>query len=232
MKWKPTFLPFCRLQCFQNSKPRYPFSRHPIHHTWSRINLSIPPPHCAHACPLPLEIFREEMPGQSARLASCGSKRALHEYAHILHQQDALGHFESDCGNSACEVEICSGICALHPRSNRPWGPGEKTTRKHIMLADPEGLKLNDQAQMLGNTLESSFPSDPHEVSIWQVHLSFLLDNTTVSFLVLLPSALCAEWVFELSVGSTSLENYFVLNIFAYIDSSKGKILLWTGSQS
>lgn len=43
-----------------------------------------------------------------------------------------------------------------------------KITGKHIILADPEGLRLSlfSQAQVLGDTLESSFPTDTHNVSL------------------------------------------------------------------
>lgn len=123
------------------------------HESLPTSNLLHPP------LPLPLETFREKMPGQLARLANCGSSRALHKYTHIICQQDALCHsllwiwkvtVETQPSIQRSTLKVTIRTLRAAPLQYQAG----KSPGKEVLLADSEGLKislfLNDRAQMLG----------------------------------------------------------------------------------
>lgn len=117
------------------------------HHTWGHMNLSIPLPLLHPRLPLPLEISREEMPGQVARLASCGSNRALDKYAHSVCQQDAASHvllrIWKVTGKSALNAQVWTLPAPPSWQSDPgPRGSAGNDLGKSL-LVDAEGLSLN-----------------------------------------------------------------------------------------
>lgn len=106
-----------------------------------------------------------------------------------------------------------------------------KSPGKEILLADSEGLQmslfLNDGAKMLGalwNYLSQlTFLTSPSDRCTCPSYSEELLFDNDANFIILLLHLWCKEWELKISVERMSLKNYCVLNMFAYLDSRKGK---------
>lgn len=143
------------------------------------------------------------MPGQLARLADCGSNRALQKYTHIIRQQDALCHLLLRSGKWLWKLNTQCGDLLWKLQVPPPEQPHSKTRLWNHRERDSAGrfrrmnliwtMEHKFQGALWNHLFQLTFISLSDKCTCPSYPEEPLFDNHA-NFITFLISLLCEDW--------------------------------------